>query len=41
MQKGLTAKDIAQTIHAHPTVPEAVMECAMAQLDGAIHFHRM
>ena len=41
VQKGLTAKDIAQTIHAHPTVPEAVMECAMAQLDGAIHFHRM
>ncbi len=40
IQKGLTAKDIAQTIHAHPTVPEAVMECAMAQLDGAIHFHR-
>ena len=41
MRLGATAKDIAQTIHAHPTVPEALMEAAMAQLDGAIHYeHR-
>jgi len=38
---GLTAKDIAHTIHAHPTLPEAVHEAAMAQLDGAIHFLKM
>ena len=38
---GATAEDIAQTIHAHPTLPEALMEVAMAQLDGAIHYqHR-
>ena len=35
---GATARDIAHTIHAHPTVPEAMMEVAMAQLDGAIHY---
>jgi dihydrolipoamide dehydrogenase len=35
---GLTAKDIAHTIHAHPTLPEAVRETAMGQLEGAIHF---
>ncbi len=35
---GLTAKDIAHTIHAHPTLPEAVHETAMGQLEGAIHF---
>jgi dihydrolipoamide dehydrogenase len=34
----LTAKDIVYTIHAHPTLPEAVRETAMDQLDGAIHF---
>ena len=41
MQLGASAQDIAQTIHAHPTVPEAMMEVAMAQLGGAIHYeHR-
>jgi dihydrolipoamide dehydrogenase len=38
---GLTAEDIARTIHAHPTLPEAVRETAMGQLDGAIHFLRI
>jgi dihydrolipoamide dehydrogenase len=38
---GLTAEDIVHTIHAHPTLPEAVRETAMGQLDGAIHFLRM
>jgi dihydrolipoamide dehydrogenase len=38
---GLTAEDIVHTIHAHPTLPEAVRESAMGQLDGAIHFGRM
>jgi dihydrolipoamide dehydrogenase len=41
MRMGATAKDIAHTIHAHPTVPEAVQEAAMGQLDGSIHFRRM
>jgi dihydrolipoamide dehydrogenase len=38
MRLGATAEDIAHTIHTHPTMPEAMMEAAMAQLDGAIHF---
>jgi dihydrolipoamide dehydrogenase len=38
---GLTAEDIVRTIHAHPTLPEAVREAAMGQLGGAIHFGRM
>jgi dihydrolipoamide dehydrogenase len=38
---GLTAEDIVRTIHAHPTLPEAVRETAMGQLDGAIHFQRL
>jgi dihydrolipoamide dehydrogenase len=38
---GLMAKDIAHTIHAHPTLAEAVRETAMGQRDGAIHFLRV
>ncbi len=38
---GLRAEDIVHTIHAHPTLPEAVRETAMGQLDGAIHFLRV
>ena len=41
IQMGATAKDIVYTLHAHPTLPEAVREAAMGQLDGAIHFQRM
>jgi len=41
MQMGATAKDIAHTMHTHPTVPEAVREAAMGQLEGSIHFQRM
>ena len=41
MQLGGTAKDIAYTIHAHPTLPEAVHEAAMGQLEGSIHFRRI
>ncbi len=40
MRLGATAEDIAQTIHAHPTVPEAMMEAAMAHSLGAIHYER-
>ena len=38
---GATAKDLAHTIHAHPTLPEAVRETAMGLLDGAIHFRKI
>jgi dihydrolipoamide dehydrogenase len=41
LQLGATARDLAYTIHAHPTLPEAVHETAMGMLDGAIHFHRI
>ena len=41
IQLGLKAEDIVHTIHAHPTLPEAVREAAMGQLDGAIHFGRV
>ena len=37
IQLGATAGDIARTIHAHPTLPEAVMEAAMGQGEGPIH----
>lgn len=37
MEKGLTAKDIAHTIHAHPTLAEGVMETAEDIHDSAIH----
>jgi len=41
IQLGGTAKDIAYAIHAHPTLPEAVREAAMGQLEGSIHFRRI
>jgi dihydrolipoamide dehydrogenase len=37
IQAGATAADIIRTIHAHPTLAEAVREAAMGQIDGAIH----
>lgn len=37
--EGLAA-DIARTIHAHPTLPEALMEAAHDALDGALHMPR-
>lgn len=40
MQMGATAQDIAETIHAHPTMPEGLMEAA-EDVDGlAIHLAR-
>jgi dihydrolipoamide dehydrogenase len=42
IQLGATAEELAQTIHAHPTLPEAVMEAAKAAAFGeAIHFRRV
>ena len=40
IKMGLTAEDIANTIHAHPTLSEVVMEAAKGQLDGAIHYSK-
>jgi len=37
MEKGLTVKDIAHTIHAHPTLAEGIMEAAEDVHDRAIH----
>jgi dihydrolipoamide dehydrogenase len=42
MQLCATAKDIAETIHAHPTLPEATMEAAKAAAFGeAIHYRKV
>ncbi len=41
IQMGARAKDIAETIHAHPTLPEAIMEAAKAAAFGqAIHYRK-
>jgi dihydrolipoamide dehydrogenase len=37
IQRGAGAEDIVRTIHAHPTLPEAVREAAMGQAEGPIH----
>jgi dihydrolipoamide dehydrogenase len=37
IQRGATAHEIASTIHAHPTLPEAVREAALGQGEGPIH----
>jgi dihydrolipoamide dehydrogenase len=37
MNAGLKTKDIAQTIHAHPTLSEALMETAEDLHGEAIH----
>ncbi len=37
MQMESTVYDIAQTVHAHPTISEAFTEAGMEGLDGAIH----
>ncbi|MCX5884460.1 MAG: dihydrolipoyl dehydrogenase [Proteobacteria bacterium] len=37
IQAGLKVKEIEETIHAHPTMPEALLETAQAIHDRAIH----
>jgi dihydrolipoamide dehydrogenase len=37
MELGAAAEDLARTCHAHPTLPEAVKEAAMAVDKRAIH----
>jgi len=37
MEFGVSAEDIARSVHAHPTLPEAVKEAALAVAKRAIH----
>ena len=37
IQHGLTIDDIGETVHAHPTLSEAVMEAAHVGMDAPIH----
>ena len=38
IQMEALAEDLVLTIHAHPTLPEAVREAAMGQFEGPIHY---
>ena len=38
VQLGATADDLAWTTHAHPTLPEAMLEAALGFRDAALHF---
>ena len=41
VQQGVTAEELAHTIHGHPTMPEAVQETAFAQILGTpLHANR-
>ncbi|HET90004.1 MAG TPA: dihydrolipoyl dehydrogenase [Chloroflexi bacterium] len=40
VQMGLTADDLAWTTHAHPTLPEAMLEAALGFRDATIHITR-
>ena len=35
------AQDLASAIHAHPTLPEALYEAALGQLQGSIHYGKV
>ncbi len=37
IRKGMSAADIADTIHPHPTISEALREAALGLLDGPVH----
>ena len=39
VQIGATADDLAWTTHAHPTLPEAMLEAALGFRDATLHFH--
>ena len=38
MEFDASAEDVARSVHAHPTLPEAVKEAALAVGKRAIHF---
>jgi dihydrolipoamide dehydrogenase len=40
IEMGATSEDIARTIHAHPTLPEAVMEASEAVHKMAVHIYQ-
>ena len=40
IEMGATVSDLAQTIHAHPTLPEAMMEAAEAVHQMAVHIYQ-
>jgi len=40
IEMGATTEDIARTIHAHPTLPEAIMEAAEAVHKMAVHIYQ-
>ena len=40
IEMGATVEDIARTIHAHPTLPEAMMEAAEAVHHMAVHIYQ-
>jgi dihydrolipoamide dehydrogenase len=40
IELGATAEDLARTIHAHPTLPEAMMEAAEAVHRMAVHIYQ-
>ncbi|HRV81913.1 MAG TPA: FAD-dependent oxidoreductase, partial [Planctomycetota bacterium] len=40
IEMGATTEDIARTIHAHPTLPEAMMEAAEAVHNMAVHIYQ-
>jgi dihydrolipoamide dehydrogenase len=37
MELGASAEDLARSVHAHPTLPEAVKEAALAVAGRTIH----
>ncbi len=39
VQGGTTADELAWTTHAHPTLPEAMLEAALGFRDATLHFH--
>lgn len=41
MHKGCTAADLVDTIHAHPTLSEAVQEAARGHFHGPIHYQKL
>lgn len=41
VQVGATADDLAWTTHAHPTLPEAMLEAALGFRDATLHFHTL
>jgi dihydrolipoamide dehydrogenase len=40
IEMGATSEDLARTIHAHPTLPEAVMEAAESVHGMAVHIYQ-